>query len=157
MKTYMSKNVTQLLLLILFVMVCSVDVSCSAEPTFTVSIESASSQRIGNPIVVNITITNTSNQDFVFYDVGRIDFDTSIVVWRSSGLTVEKTIYGMQTPGGPGSFALSTLHPGGQDTVSATINKVYDMTAPGTYFIRVDVSMMPSRGRPLPFNPTRSP
>jgi hypothetical protein len=150
-----------LALILLFMAQFYFDVSRGEEPTFILDVEPPTQLvKIGDPITVDVTITNVSQQDFAFAyakNAHNAELDVVIDVWRSSGTVADKTQYGKyiyleRTTSQQMAMAKSTvtilIHSGDQWTESSDINKVYDMTMPGTYFGRATLRMSRQDGGP---------
>jgi hypothetical protein len=122
----------------------------TSEPTFAITISTrASTVKQDNPIVITIVITNITKYDIQLAaskSSDEAEFDSVIDVWDSSGAPPAKTKFGKFIAGESDDHisvpALSNvgyvLHPGEQLIETAQVDKIYQMTTPGTYSIRVE-------------------
>jgi len=104
----------------------------------------------GRDIRVDVDLVNRSDQPIplsVTTGSGSAEFDYEINVTRQDGRPVERTDYGLSLAGagtlvlGVGRRSLA-LRPGRSFQDYFTLNKIFDVARPGTYFVQIEPGLI---------------
>jgi hypothetical protein len=127
--------------------------SAFAESAISLKLSAVQPTHLGQPIIVQVLITNNSSRLFEFDSVvGTVESDFSISVLRADGGTVSKTDYGRALAGqysGPGDTAQEysstwessqniRLLPGESLTENIDLSKIFQIDRRGRYQVQVE-------------------
>jgi hypothetical protein len=94
-----------------------------------------STAKIGEKLQVEVTLTNTSEQD-IFYDGYGHLRPFELEVRDEQGKDVGRTPDGMAANGVGGSAVLVPIHPGQSIHRSARLDEDFKLDKPGNYFVQ---------------------
>jgi len=140
----------------LALMLLPVSASVRAAPPVTPYLSIAAQPPVvqsGQDVRVDVNITNRSNETIpmaVAVGKGTAEFDYDIAVTRQDRRPVERTEYGRSLVGaGTHSVRVSkqliNLKPGQSYSDYFMLNKVFDVSRPGTYLVRVEREPVPGQ------------
>ena len=118
---------------------------CSAQPPYSITVHAdMHSVRAGAAVDVSVTFKNTSNGIVKYEDSNAALQDFRILVWRKDGAQVPYTSFGREFYGTPPDIMLGrieehSLSPGETDTETGSLTTVYNMSAPGDYFVQAQL------------------
>ncbi len=129
---------------------CLVGQGHAQQTPFTVTLTPPSQTvHVGNNVVVNISIENTSKKSLNFVtDPNNSEISNIVYVWLQNGVPAKRTPYGraiyepdyakahteLLSEGSPRGHMIP---PGGHMDDAVTLNKSYDLNSSGTYLVKV--------------------
>jgi hypothetical protein len=116
--------------------------TASAASLLTVVIRGPDTVQSGKDITIDVTIANTSNAtyDYVYHPhpLGQPGRNELISVWGANLEPTPKTAYGIKMDAPlRGSSQFGFIEPQQALHFSILVNKIYDMTSPGTYYMQL--------------------